>query len=268
VFAVAVIGLQLVLTQVHVDFFAHPWRLLSGVAAALLLLGGFVWQQYHHPSPLLRVRELDSAVYLVGLVLYFLHYLLSNFSGFLFPILAEQGLGLPLPTVGALNSAAGLIALVIAVGYLRWARLLNHKKPLMLIGALSMVVTALLLAFLPDHASAWSLLPALISKGFFGVLLVIPVAGLTFRELGDSRFAHGYQGKNLMRQLASSLSTALAAVLLQERERALTHEALALGATPVDAHVMLMRACQDLYLVLAGLALLTVLVVWRQRRLN
>lgn len=267
-FALAVVGLQLVLAQVHEGFFEHPWRLLGGLGVALALLVGFVWQQYHHPRPLLRVRELDSSVYKAGLGLYFLHYLLSNFSGFLFPVLAERGMGLSLPAVGGLNSAAGVIALVIGYLYVKWARLLTRKKPLMLAGACSMVATALWLAFVPAHVSMGWLLPALAFKGLFAVLLVMPVAGLTFRELGDARFAHGYQGKNLMRQVASSLSTAMAAVLLQERERSMG----GLGGMEVPetggGNAVLMQACQELYLVLAALALLTVLVVWRQRRLD
>jgi len=170
--------------------------------------------------------------------------------------------------VGVLNSTAGVIGLVVGYLYVKWARLLTHKKPLMLTGALAMVATALWLAFVPAHAAVAWLLPALAFKGLFAVLLVMPVAGLTFRELGDARFAHGYQGKNFMRQVASSLSTAMAAVLLQERERALGGLG-GLGAPESGgANAVMMQSCQELYLLLAGMALLTAVVVWRQRRLE
>lgn len=70
------------------------------------------------------------------------------------------------------------------------------------------------LARLPPGAPASALLPALAAKGLFGLLLGLAVAGLTFRGLGDDRFAHEYQSKNLMRQIAASFSTAVAAIAL------------------------------------------------------
>ncbi|SCK05772.1 MFS transporter [Vogesella sp. LIG4] len=302
-FAAAVICLQLMLSQARYDFFAHPLRLLLMTVAGGALLAGFLWQQYRHPDPILHVRELNSPVYLAGLALYFLHYFLSNFSGYLFPVFAEQALALPLRTVGWLNSAAGIVGVAVALAYVSWGRRLPSKKPLMLLGALAMAVTAWWFAALPANATPGTLLPGLLAKGLFSVLLVLPVAGLTFRELGDQRFAHGYQGKNLMRQIAGSIATAVAAVLMHNRQFAVQSElsvtlsparpdvagwvdsfARSLqqhGLTTEQAHsgalAELARltqqqaqliACQDLYRLLIAFALLTALVVMVQRKLQ
>lgn len=259
-FASAIICLQLMLSQARFDVFAHPLRLALGSLLGSALLAGFLWQQYRHPDPILRIRELNSPVYLAGLALYFLHYFLSSFSGYLFPIFAGQALALPLATTGWLNTLAGLFGVLVALAYLRWGRSLPSKKPLMLAGALAMALTAWWFAQLPADAGAGLLLPGLLCKGLFSVLLMLPVAGLTFRELGDERFAHGYQGKNLMRQIATSFASAVAAVLLHNRQLAIGH-----ALAPAQA---LLLASQDLYRLLAGLALLTAAVVLLQRRLR
>ncbi|WP_035056086.1 MFS transporter [Andreprevotia chitinilytica] len=301
-FAVAIVSLQLMLSQTRYDFFAHSGRLVLLALLGSALLAGFLWQQYRHPDPLLHVRELHSSVYLTGLGLYFLHYFLSNFSSYLFPVYAEQALGMPLVTVGWLNTFAGVIGLGVAYGYVKFGRCFPNKKPLMLVGALAMALTAWLFARMPPDATPAALMPALLTKGFFSVLLVMPVAGLTFRELGDERFAHGYQGKNLMRQIAGSISTAIAAVLMQNRQFAVRQEisarltpdhlqvaswldtmqhalaargfaqeqahagALAELARVVERQAQLI-ACEDLYLFLAAAALVTAMVVGVQRKL-
>ncbi|MEO7129288.1 MAG: MFS transporter, partial [Rhodoferax sp.] len=133
--------------------------------------------------------------------------------------------------------------------------------------------------------------------------MVLPVASLTFRELGDERFAHGYQSKNLMRQIAGSFSTAFAAIGVQNRQFANTAQIAstvtpanpqavnwldqvqagfaAHGLAPGQAHgaalaelsrlvdqQALLMACQDMYRLLALLAFVTGAVVLLQRRLK
>jgi len=48
--------------------------------------------------------------------------------------------------------------------------------------------------------------------------MVLPVAALTFRALGDKLFAKGYQSKNIMRQMMASFASAVAAVALQDSQ--------------------------------------------------
>ncbi len=53
---------------------------------------------------------------------------------------------------------------------------------------------------------------AVAAKGAFGVLFVLPLAGLTFRELSDPHFGPDYQLKNLLHHLMISTGIALAAL--------------------------------------------------------
>ncbi len=149
-----------------------------------------------------------------------------------------------------------------------------------------------------------ALLPGLVGKGLFGVMVIIPIAGLTFRSLADDDdFAHGYRSKNLMRQIAGSFASALGAVLLQNRQFAV-HTSLtnAIGQRPAEAaqwlesaqkalmargfdtgqaHVGALAqlatiadqqarliACEDLYRLIAVLALVAAIGMFAQRRLD
>lgn len=297
-FAAAITLVQFGLSEAQYDIFSNPLHLVLLAAAGTALLAGFLMHQWGHDEPLLRLRELRHPAFAMGLVLYFMHYCLSNAASYAFPILAERGLGLPLATTGLLNTFAALVTWAAAWGYIKVGSRLPRKKPIMIVGAGAMAVSALIFALLPPGAPAAALLPALAAKGVFGALLVLPVAGLTFRDLGDARFAHGYQSKNLMRQLAGSFATSVAAIALQNRE--FTRHAqiaaavgtdrqgwldgaqaalVARGMAPEPAHEAaletlaglvdqqaLLMACNDLYRLLAALAALTVLVLLVQRR--
>lgn len=302
-FALAISCVQWGLSEARYEFFSHPARLAAAATVGALLLLGFFWHQWRHDEPLLRLRELAHPVYVAGLGLYFLYYFLNNYSAYLFPIFAERSLGLPLATAGWLNSFSAAISLAAAWLYIRHGARLANKKPLMVAGALALAVAAALFALLPPDAPMAALWLALAVKGLFGVLMVLPVAGLTFRGLGEERFAHGYQSKNLMRQIAASFSTAVAAILLQDRQfanytelssrlnsanpgalqwlDALQGRFAADGLAPAAAHSAALAelgrlvdqqaqliACEDLYRLLALLALATAAVVLLQRRLK
>jgi hypothetical protein len=264
-FGIAAVGLQMGLSEASYGLFEHPWLVTATCVLALALMGAFAVHQWHHPAPLLHLRQLNSPVYLTGLALYFLYYLLTNFGNALFPVYAEHGMGLGLRTTGWLNSLGGAAGLCMALAYLRWSALLQTRRPLMLAGLTAMFIAALWFAFLPAGAPPFALWPGIIAKGWFGVLMVLPVAGLSFRELGEDRFAQAYQAKNLMRQIAISMSTAVATVLVHTRAESIQ---AGLGGPPghVGADATL-AAAQQSYLVLAALVLLTMAVVWRQRRL-
>ncbi|WP_354678322.1 MFS transporter, partial [Cupriavidus plantarum] len=91
-FGAAIVTLQSVLATARFDVFSHPLRLAIAAGIALLLLGTFLWRQWHHAAPMLRLRGLRDPVYLTGLAMYFVYYLISNLSGYVFPVLAEQAL--------------------------------------------------------------------------------------------------------------------------------------------------------------------------------
>jgi Na+/melibiose symporter-like transporter len=282
---------------------AHPLRLTLLITAGVLLLAGFLWRQWQHPEPFLNLRLIHTPTFWVGLLLYVLHYALVNFSAYIFPIFAEQGLGIPLRTTGWLNSGSAAVTLLTAYIYSRFVSpRLKRKRPVMLLGVGALMVAALSFAGISAQVALVSLALGLIAKGVFGALLVLPSAGLTFRELGDQRFAHGYQGKNLMRQMAISSSSALAAVALQSRYYVLQEKMtaqldpartdvaqwpgqvgawfVAHGYTPGQAHAAalgmlqslvntqaMLLACEDLYRWLAVGTLAVAVVIIVQKKL-
>jgi MFS family permease len=302
-FGAAVVALQAAMSEARFDIFSHPLRLTLVAGAGALLLGAFLWQQWHHDTPVLRVRGLRDPVYLTGLGLYFLYYLISNLAGYVFPIYAEQGLGLPLQTTGWLNTFSAGVSVVGIYVYQKTAHRMPRKKPLIALGLVVMAAAALWFSGMPAGASASALLPGLFAKGMFGVMMIIPVAGLTFSALEREDFVHGYRGKNLVRQIGSSFASALGAVLMQNRQFALhTRMSNAIGQRPeiteqwlggaqasmtaqgMDAgHAHLaavarlagiveqqatLIACEDLYRLLAAVALCAVVLVVVQKRLR
>jgi predicted MFS family arabinose efflux permease len=302
-FILAVVCLQLAVSEARLDVLAHPLRLTMLIAAGVLLLAGFLWQQWRHPQPLLSLRMFNNPAYWVGLLLYVVHYGFANFGAYLFPVFAQQGLGMPLRTTGWLNSFAALITLATAFTYSRFlSARLKRKRPVMLLGVACLILGALWFAAMPADAAPGNLIAGLIAKGIFGALLVLPVACLTFRDLGDQRFSHGYQGKNLMRQIVSSAASSVAAVVLQSHYYALQEKLTgqldparadvaqwserigswfaAQGLAPGQAHTAalatlqqlvntqaMLLACQDLYRWMAVAALGAAVIIIVQKKL-
>jgi len=302
-FGAGVVVLQAAMTEARFDIFSHPVRVAITCAAALALLGLFLWQQWHHDEPVLRLRALQHPAYLSGLLVYFVYYTINNLSGYVFPIFAEQALRFPLATTGWLNSFAGAISLAGIVVYTRYGGLLPHKKPLIVSGLVLMAGAMWWFSTMPPDASMGTLAWGLIAKGLFGVAVIIPVAGLTFRSLAEDDFAHGYRSKNLVRQIASSFSSALGAVLLQNRQFAVHNSLLgAMGQRPAETEGWMrsmeaamsargfdaaqahqgalaqlaaiveqqarLIACEDLYRLIAGLAVVTAIAILAQRHLD
>ncbi len=302
-FGVAIVALQASMTEARFDIFSHPLRVAIVAAVALSLLGAFIWHQWHHSSPVLHLRALRQPVYMTGLAMYFVYYMISNLSSYVFPIYAEQALRFPLATTGWLNTLAAGISLVGIWIYLQIARKLTHKKPIMVAGLLLMAAAMTWFSFMPPDVGPSALVLGLFGKGLFGVMVIIPIAGLTFRSLAGDDFAHGYRSKNLVRQIASSFASALGAVLLQNRQFAVhtslvhamgqrpaeteqwMHAAqtalMARGFDPGQAHAGALAqlsaivdqqarliACEDLYRLIAALAVVAAVFMLAQRRLD
>lgn len=255
-FGAAIVTLQSVLATARFDVFSHPLRLAIAAGIALLLLGTFLWRQWHHAAPMLRLRGLRDPVYLTGLAMYFVYYLISNLSGYVFPVLAEQALHVPLATTGWLNTFAATVSLIGILIYLRLARRLPRKKPVMVAGLLVMAASSWYFSRLSPEAGPSAMLWGLLGKGLFGVMVIIPIAGLTFRSLSAEDFGHGYRSKNLLRQVASSFASGLGAVLLQNRQLAVMEQQARLVA------------CGDLYRLVAALSLVAAVFMLVQRRLD
>jgi len=301
-FGASVVSLQAAMSDARFDLLSEPARPILVAVAGTALLAGFLRHQWGQQTPLIQIRALGNPVYLTGLALYFMYYLISYLSGYVFPIYAEQALGLPVTTVGWLNALGGAVSLVGILVYLRYARRVQRKKYLIAAGLLVMAVAAWRFSIMPPDAPSLALIPSLVMKGVFGIMVVIPIAGLTFRSLDDDKFPHGYQSKNLMRQIASSLAATLGSIALQNRWLSVhaslidetgrnavatrhwlegveafllahgssageaAHRALA-ELDAVVSHQSLLIATQDMYRMIALLALCGACVVLVQRRI-
>lgn len=302
-FVLAIGCVQWSFSEARFELFDNPERLALVILTGVLLLGLFGIHQWRHDEPLLHLRDLTHPGFLVGIGLYALYYFIVNFSNYLFPQFAEQGLRIPLMTTGWLNSFSALISLVVAIGYIRYSARLTHKRGLMMAGCVAMAGASLWLSMVPPDAPIDALYGALVIKGFFGVLMVLPIAALTFRALEAKHFAKGYQSKNIMRQMMASFASAVAAVALQD-SRFIQHNQLIEHVTPSNSAAMswlagmqahfeqlgysasqahtaalaelnsivdqqaLFMACQSLYQWLAAVAAIAAVVVMVQRHLR
>lgn len=252
-----------------------PAFVMGAASAAALTL--FAWRQWKKDRPLIDYRSLLQWRYLLGLTLYFFGYFMAGTSGFLLPIFFREGLGLPLTTT-ALVLSFGLFGSV-AAAMLHAAVARRRPRPLAFMMTGLALYAIVCLAFSQARLlSDWHLLlvPVLLSgiavAFFFG-----PVAFGTFTELPPKVFSHGYQVKNIVRQLGISSSIALSTMALQffyARRLAALPEgfhpewAQALhGLSDASAGLVapLTLACSDLFFVLALCALPVALLVMWQR---
>lgn len=263
--------LQWALSEADHQWLEQPGQLALVALAGLTLLGLFSLHQWRHDEPLLHLRDLANPGFMAGMGLFAMYYFIVNFSNYLFPQYAEHGLGLSILATGWLNSFAGLVTFVAVVLYSRYSAKVANKRALMLTGCLCMAASAWWMASLPIDASAAALCIPLAVKGVFGVLMILPLSALTWRALGDTHFAKGYQAKNMLRQMMISLASAAAAVALQG-ERMAQHARIAQGVDAVAGRHQDMRAVflagQNMYMWIGAMALLAAMVVVAQKQLR
>ena len=303
IFLLAVGSVQWAFSEARYELFDRPDLLALAILAGMTLLGLFGIHQWRHDEPLLHLRDLTHPGFLAGLALYAMYYFIINFSNYLFPQFAQQGLGIPVVTTGWLNSFAGAVSLMAVLLYIRYSARVANKRAMMMAGCLCMAAAAWWMASLPPDAPLSALYGALAIKGLFGVLMILPVAALTWKALGDNHFVKGYQTKNVMRQMTVSLASAVAAVALQNGHMAqysdlagrinpsnpaamqwlgqVQHRFEQLGYTASQAHSAAIAqlsalvdkqavfiACQHLYHWVAAIAIAAGMIVMAQKRLK
>lgn len=194
---------------------------LRGIAAlagiSMLVLLAFAWRQWRNERPIIDYRALFQWRYLLGLGLYFCGYALIGASGLMVPIMLHSGLGLPLLLTAAIASGGMLFSVGMALGHValtrRWPR---HR--LYMLGGLAFYGLGCLLLALNDGSARGQVLLAVLGLSLGVPLFVGPVAMGTFAELHARVFSHGYQVKNIVRQLGLSSSVAGLSWLLHRLE--------------------------------------------------
>ena len=222
------------LQRLSYDYFGDVMK--AGLIGSLAVAAIAWWlrHQRRHEQPLLRIRALLHARYLIGLALFGFTYLMLGANNTLVPQLLQGSLGLAWSSVGQIEG------LSLAVALLTWfamSRLLpRHPAPrkFLLTGFAALALFGLALALLPPDAHPWlHLLPALALNSVF-LLTVLPVTAMqAFREVAhdDSIFSHAQQLKNMMSQAAIAAGITLAT--LGQQWRGAVHYTLLVGNVDV-----------------------------------
>jgi MFS family permease len=218
VFAFAQGALQIVMQQVRFQLFSASPELILLTVAGLVALGWFAYHQWHHPSPLVRLHALREKVFQAGLVLYMFYYYISTVLGYLISRFLEGGLGYPVDNTGQLVGVTSLISASALFVYLRYAKLLPHKKWIIVSGFAVAALTAAWMTRMSPAVGESALFAPLLLLGLLLLFIVLPVANLTFRIFAIEEFTHGYRLKNIVRQLTISFATASAIIVEQHRQ--------------------------------------------------
>lgn len=267
-----VCGLQWVIQQI--PFQRADELPAQGLAVALLstgVLSLFAWRQWGRERPLINYRGLVQRRYLVGLVFYALGYFLAGAMGLLLPWMLHQELGLSLLATALWTSLGLLSSVVMALLHIFAAGRWPYHQRYMLSGVLLQALACLLLSQVQGggQGPGWSALALGLGTLLSGLslpLFIGPVAQGTFVELHESVFSHGYQVKNIVRQLSLSFSVALLTWLLHQlAEGHLARLGGALRGLGVWLGAPVVQPAACVFLLLAGLAVLVAPAVWWQR---
>lgn len=215
--ALALGSLQITVQQVRFSPFSESPSLEVLTMIGLMLLGWFIWHQWHHPRPLIRLHGLKEASFRMGLALYALYYFISNALGYLVSRFLQSGLGYPVENAGNLVGLTSLASLGGAWIYFLYASQVTRKKWIFVPGFL---VAALLCGWMmlmpPDVGMSWLVLP-LTLRGLLLMFIALPVANIAFQSLSIDIYPHSYRIKNIVKQVTYSLATATIIILEQHR---------------------------------------------------
>lgn len=272
-----IFGLQYSIQEIPAETGSAQSRLFLIGLASIVALSIFAWRQWQKDRPLIDYRGLMQWRYLLGLALYFTGYFMIGASGFLLPIIFKEGLGLSLGMTAAVLSFGMVGSVATALLHVAAARRWPYHRFYMLSG-LSLFALGCLGFGLSGRLDDWHWL--LLPTFFCGIaipLYIGPVAFGTFSELPSRVFSHGYQVKNIVRQLGISSSVALATASLQgsySRHLALQPEGLypewaqALhGLAGINAGLIspLTLAAADVFIWLAACMLpMAVIIAWQR----
>lgn len=218
--AVSSFFLLYILQRSYYDFYNETFIL--GAFALLAAVGMYIFFHAEHrkSAPFLKVRELMQARYLQGVALFCFTYIVLGGNNYILPYFMQSGLGYSWDTIGTFQ-AFGLGGALLT--WLVMAAVIPKSpapKKFFIAGFTSLMTFAWLLSSLTTEANLWSnILPALFLNGCFVMLVLATAAMQTFRDVShhDTLFAHAYQIKSMLGQIAMALGTTVATLFLQWR---------------------------------------------------
>ncbi|WP_019449412.1 MFS transporter [Cupriavidus sp. BIS7] len=200
------------------EFASSPSVAITPVAGVAFFVVGIAHLR-RHPDPWLNPRLLLGRRFLIGLSFYAIYYLLSGLWTYVISTMLQNGLGFTFQTTGTVLSTTSVLGFTAAAAFTLWGTGLPGARRYIALGYLIFAAAAWLLSqrMMPG-ASIAVILPVLVMQSLTLPFVLMLVAGLTWAEFSVDDFAHGYQFKNIVRQIASAAGTGLASLWLQYDE--------------------------------------------------
>jgi hypothetical protein len=158
--------------------------------------------------------------YILGVSLFCFTYIVLGSNNYILPYFLQTALGYSWDTIGTFQAfgLAGALLTWIVMAFV----IPKHPGPkkFFVAGFAALISFGLLLSSLTPDANMWAnILPALILNGCFVMLVLATAAMQTFRDVThhDTLFAHAYQIKSMLGQIAMALGTTVATLFLQWR---------------------------------------------------
>ncbi|HEY0286147.1 MAG TPA: MFS transporter [Pseudomonas sp.] len=218
--SVSTFFLLYVLQRSYYDFYNESIILLA--FALLAALGVYIFFHAEHAKdvPFLKVKDLMQSRYILGVGLFCFTYIVLGSNNYILPYFLQTGLGYSWDTIGTFQAfglgGALLSWFVMALVIPRYPA----PKKFFVVGFAALISFGLLLASLTLDANMWTnILPALVLNGCFVMLVLATAAMQTFRDVThhDTLFAHAYQIKSMLGQIAMAIGTTVATLFLQWR---------------------------------------------------
>ncbi len=200
------------------EFASSPSVALTPLIGLALLIAAFV-HLHRHPDPWLDPRLLLGRRFLVGLAFYAIYYFLGGLWSYVVATVMQGGLGFTFQTMGTVLTVTALVGFAGAMAFTYGRAMLVGTRRYVAVGYLLFAASAWLLSqrMMPG-SSVTALVPALALQNLAMPFSLMLVAGLTWVEFSVEDFAHGYQFKNIVRQIATAGGTGLASLWLQYGE--------------------------------------------------
>ncbi|MEO7324183.1 MAG: MFS transporter [Dokdonella sp.] len=208
------------LQRFYYDFYGDVAWIAVAFCFAVAGLLAYANRQRRRERPLLHIRQMLHARYLVGMGLFMFAYLMLGANNYVVPVMLQRTLGYSWETVGHFE------ALGLGFAVLTWAVMSQvlprypAPRKFYVTGFVALAGFGFLLTRIDTSANLWlDVLPALALNSVF-LLTVLPVTAMqTFRETeyDESVFSNAQQLKNMLAQAGIALGITLATLGQQWR---------------------------------------------------
>ncbi|EHD19983.1 MULTISPECIES: MFS transporter [Brenneria] len=209
-----------VLQRSYYDFYNDTGIMLVFATLAVFALYTYFHVEHNHQRPLLKIRELMTPRYVLGVGMFSFSYLILGSNNYILPFFLQSGLGYSWETIGKFQALGLTASLLTWLVMMRVLPKYPAPKKFFVLGFLSLAAFGWLLSSLTPVADMWlHILPALALNGCFVMLVLATTAMQTFRDVGheDALFAHAQQVKNMLGQIAMAAGTSIATIFMQWR---------------------------------------------------